>query len=91
MLSADRRGVRLECAHRQPQRQQEERGGFEEGHPGQVQESVGRNAQAEAPRRDRQVLADLDPKKIFCLERNASGQPRHPLYVARKTTPVPFV
>jgi hypothetical protein len=40
--------------------------------------------------RDRQVLASLDPKKIFCLERNASGQPKHPLYVARKAAPLPF-
>ena len=40
--------------------------------------------------RDRQVLAGLNPKKIFCLERNAGGQPRHPLYVARKAAPLPF-
>ncbi|HUJ45239.1 MAG TPA: DUF1643 domain-containing protein [Opitutaceae bacterium] len=39
--------------------------------------------------RDRQVLARLDPRKTFCLGRNASGQPRHPLYVARRTRPIP--
>ena len=38
--------------------------------------------------RDRQVLARLDPGRTFCLGRNASGQPRHPLYVARRTRPV---
>lgn len=41
--------------------------------------------------RDRQVRAGLDPKKTFCLERNASGQPKHPLYVAQNTAPRPFV
>jgi hypothetical protein len=40
--------------------------------------------------RDRQVLAALNPEKIFCLERNASGQPKHPLYVARKAAPLSF-
>lgn len=40
--------------------------------------------------RDRSVLDILDPTKIFCLERNASGQPKHPLYVSRAATPAPF-
>ena len=40
--------------------------------------------------RDRQVLALLERRKTYCLERNASGQPKHPLYVARKAVPVPF-
>lgn len=35
--------------------------------------------------RDREVLAYLDSSKLFCLERNASGQPKHPLYVAKRT------
>ena len=39
--------------------------------------------------RDRQVLGILDPTKTFCLGRNASGQPRHPLYVDRHTKPIP--
>ncbi len=39
--------------------------------------------------RDRQVLVRLDPKKTFCLGRNTSGQPRHPLYVAHRTEPIP--
>jgi hypothetical protein len=33
------------------------------------------------------VLAYLDPKRTYCLERNASAQPKHPLYVAKKTVP----
>jgi hypothetical protein len=41
--------------------------------------------------RDRQVLGLLDAAKIYCLGRNASGQPKHPLYVARKAVRVPFV
>jgi hypothetical protein len=40
--------------------------------------------------RDQQVLASLDPHKVFCLERNASGQPKHPLYVAGSAPSVPF-
>ena len=32
----------------------------------------------------------LDPEKTCCLVRNASGQPKHPLYVAQKTKPVRF-
>ena len=40
--------------------------------------------------RDRFVLDLLDRNKVFCLERNASGQPKHPLYVSRKATPVPY-
>lgn len=40
--------------------------------------------------RSRQVLDRLDPGKAFCLERNASGQPKHPLYVSRRATPLPF-
>jgi len=40
--------------------------------------------------RDQQVLAYLDRKKTFCLERNASGQPKHPLYVSKKNRPVLF-
>jgi len=41
--------------------------------------------------RDQQVLALLDHRKTFCLERNASGQPKHPLYVAKKNQPLLFV
>lgn len=40
--------------------------------------------------RHAQVVALLDPQKTFCLARNASGQPKHPLYVAQKTKPVRF-
>jgi hypothetical protein len=40
--------------------------------------------------RDQQVLALLELRKTYCLGRNASGQPKHPLYVARKAVPVPF-
>ena len=40
--------------------------------------------------RDRQVLAYLDQKKIFCLKRNASTQPQHPLYIAKKTMPFAY-
>ena len=40
--------------------------------------------------RHAQVVALLDPEKTFCLARNASGQPKHPLYVAQKTKPVRF-
>jgi hypothetical protein len=41
--------------------------------------------------RDQQVLAYLDRSKTFCLERNASGQPKHPLYVSKKNRPLLFV
>ena len=41
--------------------------------------------------RDQQVLAYLDRSKTFCLERNASGQPKHPLYVSKKNKPVLYV
>lgn len=41
--------------------------------------------------RDRQIVKLLDPRKTVCLARNASGQPKHPLYVAKKTVPLPFV
>lgn len=40
--------------------------------------------------RDQQVLSLLDRRKTFCLERNASGQPKHPLYVAKKNQPLLF-
>ena len=40
--------------------------------------------------RDRQVLAYLDRTKTYCLERNASGQPKHPLYVGKLVKPVLF-
>ena len=40
--------------------------------------------------RHRQVVALLDPRKTYCLARNASGQPKHPLYVAQTTRPVRF-
>jgi len=40
--------------------------------------------------RDRVVLELLDRRKTFCLDRNASGQPKHPLYVSRKAEPLPF-
>jgi len=41
--------------------------------------------------RDQQVLKYLDRSKTFCLERNASGQPKHPLYVSKKNKPMLFV
>lgn len=37
--------------------------------------------------RDRHVTAYLEKTKVFCLDRNASTQPKHPLYVAKKTVP----
>ena len=37
--------------------------------------------------RDQQVLSYLDRSRTYCLERNASSQPKHPLYVAKKTVP----
>lgn len=40
--------------------------------------------------RHEHVRALLDPKKTFCLERNASGQPKHPLYVAKTAKPLAF-
>jgi hypothetical protein len=43
--------------------------------------------------RDRALLALLEPvarHKAWCLVRNASGQPKHPLYVARRTQPTLF-
>jgi hypothetical protein len=40
--------------------------------------------------RHEQVLALLDPGKTCCLGRNASGQPKHPLYVAQRTQPQPY-
>lgn len=42
-------------------------------------------------RRDQQVLAYLDRAKVFCLERNASGQPKHPLYVSKLNKPIPYI
>ena len=36
------------------------------------------------------VLELLDPAKVYCLARNASGQPKHPLYIAQQTKPVRF-
>lgn len=40
--------------------------------------------------RDQHVLSSLDLRKVFCLERNASSQPKHPLYVAKKTVPTVY-
>ena len=40
--------------------------------------------------RHARVLALLDPAKVYCLARNASGQPKHPLYVAQKNQPVRY-
>ena len=40
--------------------------------------------------RDEHVRRLLPAGKTCCLVRNASGQPKHPLYVAQKTKPVPF-
>ncbi|MEY4938711.1 MAG: hypothetical protein RIQ93_446 [Verrucomicrobiota bacterium] len=37
------------------------------------------------------VLRLLDPAKTFCLQRNASTQPKHPLYVAKATKPALFL
>lgn len=40
--------------------------------------------------RDRAVLKLLSQKQCYCLGRNRSGQPRHPLYVPSRWQPVPF-
>ncbi len=40
--------------------------------------------------RDQAVLGFLDRRKTYCLERNASGQPKHPLYVSRTAAPALF-
>jgi hypothetical protein len=37
--------------------------------------------------RHERVLALLDPAKAWCLACNASGQPKHPLYVAQRSRP----
>jgi hypothetical protein len=41
--------------------------------------------------RDQQVLSYLDRSKVFCLERNASGQPKHPLYVSKQNKPLAYL
>ena len=41
--------------------------------------------------RDQHVLTYLDRSKTFCLERNTSGQPKHPLYVSKKNKPMLYV
>ncbi len=40
--------------------------------------------------RDQAVLGLLDRRKTYCLERNASGRPKHPLYVSRTAAPALF-
>lgn len=37
--------------------------------------------------RDCEVLELLGDRPAYCLERNRSGQPRHPLYASRQTQP----
>ncbi|MEM9568759.1 MAG: DUF1643 domain-containing protein [Cyanobacteria bacterium P01_E01_bin.34] len=37
--------------------------------------------------RDQNVLELLGDRPSYCLDRNRSGQPRHPLYVSRQTQP----
>ena len=41
--------------------------------------------------RDRDVLELLGDLPSYCLGRNRSGQPRHPLYLPRQTSPVQFL
>ena len=41
--------------------------------------------------RDRDVLELLGDRPSYCLGRNRSDQPRHPLYLPRQTSPVPFL
>ncbi|MEL7508454.1 MAG: DUF1643 domain-containing protein [Cyanobacteria bacterium J06633_23] len=43
-------------------------------------------------KRDQTVVKLLNPyhKKLHCLMRNNSGQPRHPLYIKRTTQPKPW-
>lgn len=43
--------------------------------------------------RDRTVLdlIKLHANKVYCLQRNQSGQPRHPLYIRRTVSLQPFV
>jgi hypothetical protein len=40
--------------------------------------------------RHKQIIALLDPAKTCCLARNASGQPKHPLYVGAAALPLRF-
>lgn len=40
--------------------------------------------------RDRSVLNLLTSHQIYCVGRNRSGQPRHPLYLPQRTKAVPF-
>jgi hypothetical protein len=40
--------------------------------------------------RDQTVLSLLTSYKLFCLGRNQSGQPRHPLYLKRDVEPIPY-
>jgi hypothetical protein len=41
--------------------------------------------------RDKEVLRYLDRSKTFCLDRNSSSQPKHPLYVAKARQPCQYL
>lgn len=41
-------------------------------------------------RRNLEVIELLAGSRLICLGNTANGQPRHPLYMARSTRPVPF-
>ncbi len=40
--------------------------------------------------RSKQVLSLLSDKHLLCVAKNASGEPKHPLYMKTKTSFIPF-
>ena len=40
--------------------------------------------------RSQEVLALLKGKNLWCVAKNASGEPKHPLYVRTATKLIPF-